>query len=204
MPVKAVIFDINGVVIDSTMFSAELEKDYGISRKLLTPFFHGIFQRCLIGEADLKQEIVPYYQQWGWKGTLNELFDYWFKVEGAIDERIIRTIKKLQQGGKICFAATNQEKYRTEYFKNNMGLKFFFDEFFSSADLGCKKPEELYYKKVFTSIGGKLPVKKKEIFFIDDDAKNIEGAANFGFQTFLYRDFESLDTVFRDKILCNK
>lgn len=204
MPIKTVIFDINGVVVDSTMFSAQLEKDHGIPRSLLIPFFHGIFQKCLIGEADLREEILPYYRYWGWKGTLDELLLYWFRVEGAIDKRIIKLIKRLKQSGKFCCAATNQEKYRTEYLKKEMGLKNIFNLFFSSADLACKKPEAIFYEKVFASINGKLSVKKEEIFFIDDDEKNIEGAANFGFQTFLYQDFEIFDRTIKDKILNKK
>ncbi len=200
MPIKAIIFDFDGVFVPAETFSARLENEYGISRELLRPFFQGAFQKCLIGEADLKREMALVYRDWGWRGTLDELLSFWFVAEGSTDERFISLIKVLKSKNIFCYLATNQEKYRTEYLKNDLGLGKLFDKIFSSAYLNCKKPEKIFYEKVFASIGGGSSLKKEEIFFIDDDAKNIAGAADFGFQTFLYHDFESFVRAVKDKI----
>ena len=203
MPIKTVIFDFDGVFVRAETFSARLEKDHGISRDLLAPFFRGIFQKCLVGEADLKREITFFYRDWGWKGTLEALIYYWFMAEGDMDDRLKEVVKKLKDKKISCYLATNQEKYRAEYLKKNLGLEKVFDRVFVSSDLGCKKPEQVFYEKVFMSISASLPVKKKEIIFIDDDPKNIEGAMKFGFQTFLYRDFENFNININNKLKIN-
>ena len=56
--IKAIIFDADGVVINSPeMFSIQYQKAFGISNDVMLPFFEGIFQDCLKGKADLKEEL---------------------------------------------------------------------------------------------------------------------------------------------------
>lgn len=201
MAVKAIIFDFDGVFVSAETFSARLKNEHGISRELLAPFFRGAFQKCLIGEADLKKEMALVFREWGWMGTLDELLRFWFVAEGFMDKRLINFVRRLKNKNIPCYLATNQEKYRTEYLKKDLGLDKIFNGIFSSAYLGCKKPEAIFYEKVFMSIGDKFSLKTEEAVFVDDDVKNIEGAANFGFQTFLYQNFESFDSAIKAKII---
>ena len=58
--IKAIIFDADGVLINSERFSKQLARDCGISTETVAPFFAGPFAKCLTGECDLKEEIAPY------------------------------------------------------------------------------------------------------------------------------------------------
>jgi hypothetical protein len=63
VPIRAVIFDADGVAILTRRFSDGLERDYGLQRKDTWDFFGGPFEACLVGRADLATELAP-----SWRG----------------------------------------------------------------------------------------------------------------------------------------
>src|SRR5680860_190278 len=191
--IKAIIFDSDGVVTSSKIFSEELEKDFGISAKRLMPFFKSVFQKCLVGEADLKIELKNYIDEWGWRGSVDELADYWFKAEHEINERIVQKIKELKQNGIKCYLGTNQEQYRTDYMRKSMGFGDLFDAIYSSAEIGIKKPKQEFFNVVYKQINEDGKILKNEIMFWDDDSENVKSAKKFGFQANLYCNFTEFE-----------
>ena len=125
-------------------------------------------------------------EKWGWKKSVDDFLEYWFKAEHNIDKRVTDLIEKLRLVGVKCYLATNQEKYRTEYIRNQMGLGKIFDKIFSSAEVGFKKPQSEFFDKVMNEIG----LEKNEVQFWDDTEKNILGAKDFGIDARRYRNFE--------------
>lgn len=191
MNIKAVVFDADGVVINSPgYFSDQYEKDFGVSGDVMLPFFKGRFQDCLVGKADLKEELKPLLESWQWNGSIDELLDYWFKAEHYIDERIVAEIEKLQKMGVKCYLGTRQEKYRNEYIKNEMGFGKIFDGIYSSADMGCKKPEREFFEVVATDLEKKEGIKSEETVFWDDDEFNVAAAKDFGWRAYFYSNFD--------------
>ncbi|MBU0978371.1 HAD-IA family hydrolase [Patescibacteria group bacterium] len=183
---KAIIFDTDGMVVITNMFSVKFCEEYQVSYEVVLPFFKNEFQPCLIGEADLKEQIKPYLEKWGWKKSVDDFLEYWFKAEHNIDKRVTDLIEKLRLVGVKCYLATNQEKYRTEYIRNQMGLGKIFDKIFSSAEVGFKKPQSEFFDKVMNEIG----LEKNEVQFWDDTEKNVLGAKDFGIDARQYRNFE--------------
>lgn len=194
--IKAIIFDADGMVIKKGLrFSDYLEKDSGISNEITKDFFDNEFQKCLIGRADLKEELAKHIEKWGWTRSLEDLLDYWFSVENRADSDLISLIQILRKKGILCYLATNQEKYRTEYLKNVMGFTREFDEIFSSAYIGYKKPQSEFFEYVLKSLPANL--EKNEVSYWDDDEKHVEAAQQFGFQANFYTNLED----FREKVL---
>lgn len=190
--IKAIIFDADGVVINSPgYFSVQYQKDFGISNDMMLPFFKGRFQDCLVGKADLKEELVPLLKDWRWNGSVEELLKYWFKAEHYIDERMVEEIKNFKNRGIKCYLGTKQEKYRTEYIWNEMEFKNIFDGIYSSADIGYKKPD----KKFFEFIQNDLELKPEEIMFWDDEKDNVETAKGLGWQGYFYDNFEDFINI---------
>jgi len=72
--VKALLFDVDGVVVNAKRFSQVLEEDYEISPKETLPFFRGKFLECLVGKADLKAELIPHLKQGGWDKSLEDFY----------------------------------------------------------------------------------------------------------------------------------
>lgn len=188
--IKVIIFDSDGVITSSKMFSEDLQRDFGISSTLLTPFFNTAFKKCLIGKADLKEELKKHINNWGWKGSVDELVEYWFVSEHEINEKVVEIIKDIKQKGVKCYLGTNQEQYRTDYMRKRMGFAELFDGIWSSSEVGAIKSEQYFFESVYGQISDDGKISKNEIMFWDDSEINVLAAKEFGFQAYQYCDFE--------------
>lgn len=110
----------------------------------------------------------------------------WFQYEHKVDQRVVGAIKELQKNAVSCYVATNQEKYRTQYMKKEMGFEQIFDGIFSSAHMGSKKPQTEFYEYILQKLG----VEKDKILYIDDTASHVKGAKETGIDAYLYIEFE--------------
>ncbi|MBI4835945.1 MAG: HAD hydrolase-like protein [Candidatus Abawacabacteria bacterium] len=187
--IKAILFDADGVIINKPrLFSEVLAERLGLPLATVVLFWQEAFGPCLVGKADLKQQLLPYLEQWQWSGSVEDLLALWFKSEHYIDERVVAQIKDLKSRGIECFLSTNQEKYRTDYMVEHMNFGQLFPQIFSSAYVGHKKPHAEYFSAVLEQ----LPhVTKEEMVLWDDDPENIAGAKSFGIQAELYTNYDA-------------
>ena len=111
------------------------------------------------------------------------------KAEHKINQQVIDLISKLRKNAVSCYLTTNQEKYRTQYMRNEMGFNNVFDGIFSSAEIGSKKPDREFYEFIFREVA-KKGITKDQIFYIDDTASHVESAEEQGIDSYLYTDFE--------------
>jgi putative hydrolase of the HAD superfamily len=192
MTIKGILFDADGVVINSENFSVQYQKRFGISNDEMLPFFKGNFQDCIVGKADLVNEIKPWLSKWKWTGSVDEFLQFWFNAEHNTDNRLVLMIKKFRKNGIKCFLATNQEKYRTQYMKTNMGFEKLFDHVFSSAEIGFKKPSREFYASIVNELK-KQGISPDELMFFDDSTTNVEEARKIGIDAQLYENFEGFE-----------
>lgn len=187
--IKSIIFDADGMVLQNKtdIFSNRLHHIYGVPLEKILPFFKNEFQQCLIGKADLKQEIQKYIQEWNWNGSIDDLLQFWFEHESSVDQNILQSIQNLQSRGIDCYLATNNEKYRTQFLSENLHLKNYFQNIFSSSNLGHKKPQPEFWASILEQLN---PNEKKDILVWDDDDENVLSARNFGFQAEQYTGFK--------------
>lgn len=179
------LFDIDGVYISaSEPFSIRYEREKA-RPGMMTTFFKGVFQNCLVGKADLKEEASKHLEEWGWEGNVDSFLDKWFSEESRPNPEIVTIVRELQKGGKEIYLVTNQEKYRARYLVHNLDLQSVADGVYSSSMLGVKKPNPRYYERVLEEIG--YTGERKDVFYIDDDIENIETAKEMGFDAFYYR-----------------
>ncbi len=190
MDAGAILFDADGVIVRSEMFSLQYQKEYGISDDDMLPFFRGEFQKAIVGKADLIEIVRPWLKRWRWDGTPAEFLRYWFESENKIDERLVEAIGQLRKKGIICCLATNQEKHRKQYMKDHMGFSDIFDAMFLSCDIGYKKPERQFYQHVLDKLKDDFNIGRDEIIFFDDSEDNIRKAEEVGIVSHLYNRFE--------------
>lgn len=195
--IKCILFDTDGVVVNSKeMFSERISRENNIASEDIIPFFTEIFvSKCMVGKADLKKEIVPWLAKWKWKGTVDELLKYWFDAENNVDQQVVDFVKVQRKKGIKCFIITNQEKYRTDYLRKEMGFAKLFDGVFSSAELGCKKPAQEFYGQVFAELQKTFNLDKEEIVYVDDDLSNVESGEKFGFKVIHFHSIDDLNVI---------
>jgi putative hydrolase of the HAD superfamily len=179
---KIYMFDADGVVIQSQMFSYKYAQEFDINISELDDFFQTDFQACLVGKSDLKIVIKPWLKKWNWAKSVDEFLDYWFQAEHNINFDLIENIRELREKKIKCVLATNQEKYRLEYMKKEMDFEAIFDEIYSSNLIGFKKPAPQYYRYILND----LNVNPSYITFYDDRQENIESAKLLGINSILY------------------
>lgn len=158
----------------------------------ILPFFQNEFQLCLTGKADLKQELTKYLSKWNWQKSIEDLLDYWFENENTLNKQMLENIKNLRDNGIRCYLNTNNEKYRAQYLFEKLNLKNSFDDIFSSAQLGVKKPQIKFWEAIHNSLN---KPNKSEILVWDDDEENVKSAQDFGFQAEFYSDFDNYEKL---------
>lgn len=194
--IKVVVFDADGVIINSPdYFSVQYEKEFGVSSDIIQPFFKNRFRDCVIGKADLKEELALSLDEWKWKGTPEELMKYWFKAEHYIDERVVKKIELLKEKGIKCHLGTQQEKYRMEYIKKEMGFEHIFDEIYSSCDIGYEKPDKRFFEFIYNDLNKTGDIKPEEIMFWDDKQSIVNVAKELGWQGYLYTNFDEFHKI---------
>ena len=191
--IRAIIFDMDAMIVHGERFSSRLASEYDIPLETTLPFFTGDFQKCLIGELDLKETLPQYLSIWGWQRSLDDLLDVWFDPNhNVIDTRFETLITEIKEAGIKTYLGTNNEKYRSDTLFNR-GLRKWFDSIFSSGYIGSKKPDSAFFQHVLKM----TKHSKEDILFCDDNIKNIEGAKSFGLSTHTYTDFETFEKLAR-------
>lgn len=184
--IKAIIFDADGVLIHRPKYFSEiLHDEYGVPLEKSLEFFSGEFAECLIGKKDLKKVLPKYLKEWGWKKTLEELLTYWFERESKRDEKIIEYVKELKKKGFKIYIGTNNEKYRTDYLSNVLGLGKIAHKVYGSGVVGFAKPDHRFFKHILDE----QKLQKEEVLFWDDDKENVKAARDFGINAEVYTNF---------------
>mgnify|MGYP000911941357 CR=1 FL=1 len=186
--IKLALFDIDGILNVAPRFSTRYTQEFGVSMDTLLEFFEGSFQKCLIGKADLREELEEVKDKWNFEGSVDELLNYWFKGEVNEIKEVREFIMGIKQTGVTTAAGTNQEKLRIEYLTKTLKLNEVFEEIYSSARIGIKKPDT----KFFEFISEDLSVPYDQIIFWDDKQSNVDSAKSLGIHAYL---FEGLDKM---------
>lgn len=185
--IQAIFYDADGVLINKPRrFSQVFSEEFQIPMEKILPFFEKDFPDTLVGKADLRERLDKYLRIWGWRGTVNDLLEYWFKSENYIYDRFLEDIQNLRKKGIKSYLATDQEKYRAEYIKKEMKFDQSFDRIFVSCELGCTKLDPQFWKTVLSDV--KLPA--ENILVWDDEQENVDSARNTGLGAHLYTNFD--------------
>ena len=192
--VKAIIFDVDGVIFNSTdsagnfLWSANIERDLGIKIADLRKIFSSAWLNVIKGEIDTKvhfeKTLLPY-------GVSAEKFiDYWLKNDDHINQNVLNIIQEIRQP---VYLGTNQETYRAAHLQSMIGD--YFKKIFSSCEIGAVKPEEAFY----AHIERELELPSSNLLFIDDTEANISAAQNRGWNTYHFKgDLNELRRVLGD------
>lgn len=195
--IKAILFDADGVILKSHRYFTEVcAEKHSLSLESISPFFRGLFQKCQTGEADLKEAIAPYLEDFKWPKTLEEYLQEWFVSDSQIEESLLAYVASLRSNGIRCYLATDQEKYRADYVKNDLGLSEKFDDLFFSCNLKSLKSDFNFFNQIIEQ----LDIEPSGIMYFDDDAANIEVAKSAGINAHVFTDLEQVKKIIEENI----
>ena len=182
--IKAIIFDLGGVLIDVSTLIKKTVKILGPSDP--HQFWQDLNKLAVDwskGKSDgLKfvRELALRYQ----KGEkVDELRKIWlddFQKKNSINEEIVEIVKRLRKRYKVALLS-NTNMTHNEVVKN-MGIYHLFDAVILSYRVGMSKDKP----EIFRLMASKISVKEDQCVFIDDTKLFVQTAAAVGMKTIRY------------------
>jgi epoxide hydrolase-like predicted phosphatase len=187
MTIKAIIFDLGGVLLRTTDFSQRelLAARLGMTRPELEEliFWGESGSKAQRGEISVKQHleyvrsVLKLSQE-----KFKEVIDIFF-AEDALDNDLvdyIRSLHRTYKTGLLSNAANDLRKQIAEKWH----FEDAFDTLVISGEVGMVKPEPQIYRLALERLG----VEASEAVFVDDVQPNVEAAIRVGMQGIHFRD----------------
>jgi putative hydrolase of the HAD superfamily len=187
--IKAVIFDLGGVLVDNP-----------------APAMFDHYSKTInVPKEDLLEIYSKYETDWQ-KGTLSE-DEFWTKITADLNvtkpeleslwldgflsaykekAEMFSLIKNLKKNGYKVALLSNTETPVMNHIKKLSWPDF--DLFVYSCEVGMRKPDREIYENTLAS----LSIKPEEAVFIDDKPENVESAKKVGMQSFVFENPEQV------------
>jgi putative hydrolase of the HAD superfamily len=187
--------DVDGVLLvqsDVRGWSANLERDLGISPAALQEaFFRKHWEDVVHGRASLRERLGPVLEAISPRVSCDVLIEYWFRNDAHVDEALLAELALVRAGGTEVHLATVQEHERARFLWEELDFRSRFDGLHYAAALGSTKPAAAFYQ----SIEARTGFAPGDLFFIDDNAANVEAARMCGWRAALWTGKQSLRSL---------
>src|SRR3989339_614411 len=189
--IKAIFFDVDDVLIQGRdknghyHWKKDIYADLGIHVEEIPKLFNHKWSDVLLGKTDTLDRISEFLKEINSKVSAKVFLDYWFKQDSKIDDQMLNFANTLKDYGYPLYLATNQDKYRSKYLYETLGLKNIFSDIYSSSFIGRKKPDPEYFR----ALEQRVHFRPDEILFIDDSLENVNSATLCGWMGYQHHNF---------------
>lgn len=192
---KAIIFDLGGVLIDLDMPQCfENIRSLGVDIDAISRAADGSEQGATICEGITASGMMHLYQvgkvstddfighmlRLSSKGTtFQQLLDAWNSCLQTIPDYKLDFIRELRQRGYATYLLSNTNDAHWKYIETYsfpQPVSHYFDHCFLSQEMGKAKPDSDIYESVLQQIG----IPAKECLFLDDSKANCDAAERLG------------------------
>jgi epoxide hydrolase-like predicted phosphatase len=186
MPVKAIIFDLGGVMLRTADFSPreKLAAQLGMSRSALEQLVFGgeLGGWVQKGEISLEEHWNKVRQQLDCSPEeFKDLIKAFF-AEDKLDEDLVDYIRVLHRQYKTALLSNATADLRQQI-AEKWHFEDVFDALIISGEVGAVKPEPRIFQIALETLG----VEAREAVFVDDMPGNVEGARNVGLQAIQFK-----------------
>ena len=195
--IKAVIFDLNGIFIQSHKLSDRFRDKFGVSVEEFLPALKEIMAE--VRKPDAGDTFVywkTYLEKWGLNLTKEEFFDFWFNAEKEIPE-LVELAKQIKKKGIKIFILSNNFKERAAYYAENFPFLNIFNKVYYSWRTSFVKPSQEAFKNLLSENN----LEPEECIFFDNSKENIEVADSLGIKSFLFEKLDSFEKTLKDYYL---
>lgn len=185
---KAIIFDLNGVFLQSEPLSKRFQEKFGVNTNQFLPALKEIMAIVRKPNAPSAFSLwKPYLDSWKVKLDEREFFDFWFSGEKLVYE-LVEYSKQLRSQGLKVYILSNNFKERTGYYRQS------FPEIFTNVDSAYFSWETGFVKPSMESLQLVLSennLKPGDCIYFDDSDDNIKVAQTLGVTAKKWTDLES-------------
>lgn len=198
--IKAIIFDLNGIFIQSPNLSTRFQEKFGVPLEEFLPALKEIMAKVKNRNAENSFNYWrPYLEKWGLNLTEEEFFSFWFGAEKENLE-VIEIVRQIKKKGIKIFILSNNLKEKSNYYQDSFQfLKEIPDKIYYSWQTGFIKPNPEAFKNVLSENN----LEPEECLYFDDQEKNIEAANSLGMNAFLFKNTEDLKRTLVEYQLIN-
>jgi putative hydrolase of the HAD superfamily len=194
--IKAVIFDLNGIFLQSEKLSDRFERDFGISSEIFLIKLKGIMDDVRKPNADSAFSYwEPIFKEWNIQLNENEFWDYWFKGEIQSD-KIIKYANDLKQKGIKIFILSNNFKERATFYGHYPWMHDTIDKAYFSWQTGFVKPDIRAWELILSENN----LRPDECIYFDDQQKNLDSANSLGIKSYLFTNEEELENIINNEL----
>lgn len=195
MAVKAVIFDLGGVVLDSPLEAvAEYERRKGLPQDFLNRLIvrmgsQGAWSRLETGKVSLEAFFEAFDAEAASCGARISSRELMEEIARFAQPRpvMIEAIRRLRRAGFRVAALTNNWVMEGPLAEGMNLLKAEFDVFVESSRTGLQKPDPKIYELTLQELG----IRPEESVFLDDIGRNLKTARQLGMATIKVSDPEA-------------
>jgi epoxide hydrolase-like predicted phosphatase len=194
MPIRAVLFDLGGVVLDSPLaVFAAYERELGIpvhtlNKAIVAAGHAGAWSRLERGEVTMREFFVAFDAEMaaaaGQVRVSGEALMTKIADNTQLRPVMVSAIRTIRSAGLKVGALTNNWASDDQFHKMDV-LRPEFDVFIESAKVGLRKPDPKIYELACTAFG----VLPAEVAFLDDIGANLKAARALGMTTLKVDDY---------------
>lgn len=193
--IKAIIFDLNGVFIQSPKLSDRFAEAYGVPQNEFLPALNEVMKRVRMPGAD--RAFVywrRFFDQWGLRLSEEEFLDFWFSAEKVVPE-MVELAGELKKRGLKLFILSNNFAERAQYYQENfVFLRELFDKIYYSWQTGLVKPNAHALRVVLQENN----LQPDECVYFDDSKANVYIARELGIRAYEFKDAHQVRSAFVD------
>lgn len=201
MPIRAVVFDLGGVLVDwnpeyvyRELIPDQQQRQWFLSNICTS---HWNLQqdkgRPLAEGTRELLERHPEHAEW-----IRAFYDRWADMLHGELHDSVALLEELKGGGIPLYALTNWSAETFPHARRNFAFLNHFRDILVSGEIGMIKPEPAIYQAMFKRIACDLPdIAPGEIVFIDDAEHNIDAARALGWHGVHHRDIDASRAAFR-------
>lgn len=189
---KAIIFDLNGIFIQSPKLSDRFRDDFGVSNNEFLPALKEIMDKVRRPNAQPAFTLWrPYLEKWGVKLAEKEFLDFWFSAEKANTE-MLTLAKNLKQQGIKLFILSNNFAERAKFYDETFPwFKELFEKVYYSWQTGFIKPDPRCWQNLLAENN----LKPADYVYFDDSSTNVEIANDLGIKAYLFTKINPIKSI---------
>lgn len=184
--IKAIIFDLNKVLITFKKIDEDYLKNLGITREEFWQNREEILKKYAIGEINLDEYLLHFIKQAGLEENKLEVVKTIHENGLLVVEGMKEIIEELSRNFTLILIA-GEGREMTSVKIDKFDLRKYFDKIYSTSYQRMEKTDMKFYQLILSENN----LKPEETLFVDDRPVYIDCAKKVGIKTILFKDSKS-------------